>query len=182
MLTRAVCAGALLCLAFVVTAQAGCESRARIISSSMEPTIHCARPHPGCQGLRDDQVEEVPDSTLERGDIISFMAPQRAKNICGVRGPALYVKRLIGLPGERWLIRHGFVYINGRRLREPYVRPTRRDDLSFIERRIPSSRYVVLGDNRPVSCDSRAWGNLPAENVVGHVVAIRRGARTIKLG
>lgn len=168
MLKRATYTTVLLCLAFVVTAQAGCESRARIISSSMEPTIHCARPQPGCQGLRDDQVEEVPDSTLERGDIISFMAPQRAKNICGFDGPALYVKRLIGLPGERWLIRHGFVYINGRRLKEPYVRTTRRDDLSFIEGRIPNGRYVVLGDNRRVSCDSRVWGYLPAENVVGH--------------
>ena len=147
----------------------------------MEPTIHCARPHPGCQGLSDDQVEEVPDSTLERGDIISFVAPLRAKDICGFRGPAVYVKRLIGLPGERWVIRRGFVYINGRRLREPYVSARKRDDLSFSERRIPKGRYVVLGDNRRVSCDSRVWGYLPSENVVGHVVAIRRGARTIKL-
>jgi signal peptidase I len=181
MLKRAAYATALLGLAFVVTGQTGCESRARIISSSMEPTIHCARPHGGCQGLQDDQVVEVPDSTLERGDIVSFMAPQRAKNMCGARGSELFVKRLIGLPGERWLIRRGFVYINGRRLKEPYVSATRRDDLSFIERRVPKGRYVVLGDNRLISCDSRVWGYLPTENVVGHVVAIRRGTRTIKV-
>jgi len=60
-----------------------------------------------------------------RGDIVVVETPQRAGTVCGSRG--LFVKRVIGLPGEAWSERKGFVYINGRRLAEAYVAPDHRD-------------------------------------------------------
>jgi len=91
------------------------------------------------------------------------------------------VKRIVGLPGERWSISKGFVYINGQRLHEPYLSPKRRDAFSLPGGRVPKARYLVLGDNRLLSCDSRIWGYVPAKNVIAHVVAVERGGQTIKV-
>ncbi len=174
-------AAAWIAVVLVGMAQSGCQTGDRIISSSMEPTLHCAKPHPGCEAKSPDLLQEVRDATLKRGDIISFKAPLRAEVECGSGGTRLWVKRLIGLPGERWSISRGIVYIDGHRLREPYLPPNRRDHFSYPGGRIPKGRYFVLGDNRLLSCDSRIWGYVPARNVLSHVVAIVRGGRTIKV-
>jgi signal peptidase I len=60
--------------------------------------------------------------------------------------------------------------LNGRRLREPYVEPKRRDNQTYAPRRVPADAYYVLGDNRAQSCDSRIFGPVPKKNVVGRVV------------
>src|SRR5439155_505751 len=83
-------------------------------------------------------------------------------------------------PGDRWSISNGVVYINGRRLHEPYVPARSRDHMSYAGGRVPKGRYFVLGDNRVMSCDSRIWGYVPVKNVIAHVVAIDRGGRTIR--
>jgi signal peptidase I len=177
-------APAWLVVALIVMAQAGCQGGGvRILSSSMEPTLHCAKPGPGCESKTADYVRQVPDTTLERGDIIAFKVSPRTPAKCGSpKGTVLiFVKRLIGLPGERWSISKGFVYINGRRLREPYVPLDERDRFSLPGGRVPKGKYFVLGDNRIISCDSRIWGYVPQRNVIAHVVAIERGSRTINL-
>ena len=61
----------------------------------------------------------------QRGDIVVFNTPPAARVRCGAGG--VFVKRLIGLPGETWSERDGYVYINGKKLDEPYIEPDRRD-------------------------------------------------------
>jgi signal peptidase I len=152
----------------------------RIPSPSMEPTLHCARPEPDCEAGSSDRVLAnrfiYHFHSPRRGDIVVFHAPATAKRAC-IGG--IFVKRIIGLPGEAWSERNGVTYINGRRLLESYVTPSRRDGDSKTLRdipplgelgRIPAQMYLMEGDNRAHSCDSRVWGLVPRANIIGKVV------------
>jgi len=152
----------------------------RIPSPSMEPTLHCARPEPDCEAGSSDRVLAnrfiYHFHSPRRGDIVVFHAPATAKRAC-IGG--IFVKRIIGLPGEAWSERNGVTYINGRRLLESYVTPSRRDgDSKTLRdvpplgelRRIPAQMYLMEGDNRAHSCDSRVWGLVPRANIIGKVV------------
>jgi signal peptidase I len=147
----------------------------RIPSSSMEPTLHCARPSQGCEARWSDRV--LANRFIyhfrdpKRKEIVVFETPARAKALCGAGGT--FVKRLIGLPGDRWREENGFIFINGRRLDEPYIEDDRRPlNETIPERRIPKDRYLMLGDNRESSCDSRRWGYVPRDNLIGPVFAV----------
>lgn len=94
-----------------------------------------------------------------RGDVIVFRYPKDPKRI--------YIKRVIALPGERLSIRSGSVYINGKKLTEPYVRYIPHGD--YTETRISEDCLFVMGDFRDVSNDSRYWGELPLRNVQAKV-------------
>ena len=152
----------------------------RIPSPSMEPTLHCARPEPDCEAGTSDRV--LANQFIyhfhapRRGDIVVFHAPDAARREC-IGG--IFVKRIVGLPGEAWSERAGVTYIDGRRLAEPYIAPARRDrdtkeliDIPPVGtmRRIPPRLYLVEGDNRAHSCDSRVWGLVPRANIIGKVV------------
>jgi len=145
----------------------------RIPSSSMEPTLHCARPAPGCESEFSDRVLACRFCyrfwNPQRGDIIVFKTPPLAAIRCGSGGT--FVKRLIGLPGEVWSERDGYVYINGKRLNEPYIQASRRDTRTIAPIRIPKDHYFFMGDNRNESCDSRSWGTVPRKNLIGKVIA-----------
>ena len=152
---------------------AGCGGTAthtyRIPSSAMEPTLHCAKPAPGCLGKEDDRVVVKVGGSVKRGDIVIFTAPQEAAVRCGIGG--LSVKRVIGLPGETVY----FIDIDGKRLPEPYLQPARRlsDGAHFaLTWHVRKGQFFVLGDNRAESCDSRVWGGVPKHNVIGPVVKI----------
>jgi signal peptidase I len=151
----------------------------RIPSSSMEPTLHCARPELGCEAATSDRI--LANRFIyhfrdpKRREIVVFDPPPRAKLVCP-GGGGVYVKRIIGLPGDRWEERNGYVYIDGRRLREPYVQALRRDhrtvELNQLlpgTTRIPKDDYIMMGDNRRQSCDSRDWGFVPRRNIIGEV-------------
>jgi signal peptidase I len=150
----------------------------RIPSSSMEPTLHCAVPGAGCLakgGLFDGSDRVLACricfdiSSPKRGDIVVFNTPPKAAIVCGTGG--VYVKRLIGLPGDTWSEKDGYVYIDGKKLDEPYIKKSFRDNLSFPAQKIPPGQYFMMGDNRSGSCDSRRWGTVPRKNLIGKVVA-----------
>jgi signal peptidase I len=156
----------------------------RIPSPSMEPTLHCARPEPGCEGSRSDRVLAnrfvYHFKDPERGDIVVFHATDVIRERC--REGGVFVKRLIGLPGETVTInRDGFVSIDGLRLDESdYVEPARRGG-TFGAYRVGPGEFFLLGDNRRASCDSRSWGSLPRDSIIGEVFAIYWPPRRIGL-
>jgi signal peptidase I len=147
----------------------------------MEPTLHCGRPAPGCEADENDRVFAVAygDSKPSRGDIVVFETPPVARVRCGIGG--VYIKRMIGLPHERWREHKGRILIDGQILAEPWVRPDRRDNQSFRGGAIGARRYLLLGDNRVSSCDSRFYGLVPLANIRGKVSEIKRGSKRIHL-
>ena len=150
----------------------------RIPSSSMEPTLNCSTPGEGC--LASGGLLNGSDRVLacrvcydfgspQRGDIVVFNTPPRAAIACSSGG--VYVKRLIGLPGDVWSEKAGYVYIDGKRLDEPYIKPQYRDTFTYPPQRIPRGQYFMMGDNRAGSCDSRRWGTVPRHDLIGKVIA-----------
>ena len=161
-------------IAIVVAFKLWAVNPYRIPSSSMEPTLLCARGGENCTGRFSDRV--LANRFIyhfrdpRRGEIIVFHVPRAAEAMCGTGG--VFVKRIVGLPGDVWQERAGYVYINGMKLDEPYIKKDRRDVQSWPRRKIPADNYFMLGDNRKSSCDSRRWGTLPRGNVIGKVFAI----------
>ena len=163
-----------LAAAAVLIFQAEVAKPYRIPSPSMEPTLHCARPVRGCQARVADRVIAnrlaYRFHAPRRGEIVIFKAPAQVEPVCGAEGT--FIKRLVGLPGEKVSMRNGYVFINGVQLDEPYLRPGYRDGESGTWARIPAASYFVLGDNRAMSCDSRRWGFVPRSNIIGRAEAI----------
>src|SRR5436309_2520171 len=169
-------------VAIVLAIKAWVVNPYRIPSSSMEPTLHCARPSAGCEASTSDRV--LANRFIyhfrdpRRGEIVVFKTPSLAKQECGSQGT--FVKRVIGLPGDVWEERSGYVYINGKKLNEPYIKASRRDSQTLTLRdipptntytKIPKDYYLMMGDNRSSSCDSRRWGLVPRKNLIGKVFA-----------
>ncbi len=98
----------------------------------------------------------------ERGDIVIVHHP-----VAGQERDL--VKRVIGVPGDTFRIRDGVVYVNGRALIEPYVKEPWRGDLPEVT--IPGGMYFVMGDNRNNSLDSRVFGPVREELIVGKAMA-----------
>ena len=122
----------------------------RVEGYSMEPTLF------GQQRLIIEKVS-YKFHTPERNDIIVIKVPQYNEH---------FIKRIIGLPGETLEIREGVVYINGKPLSEPYVNGVPRGNYPPLT--IPDGYIFVMGDNRNNSVDSRSFGPIPIENIVGH--------------
>jgi signal peptidase I len=96
-----------------------------------------------------------------RGEIVAFRHEGDAR--------AIFIKRVIGLPGDRIRIEGGRVYLDGAPLDEPYVRHA--DNRSFGEIVVPGASVYVLGDNRAESEDSRFFGPVSDTLLIGRAVA-----------
>jgi len=162
----------------------------RIPSGSMEPTLLVGDfllVNKDLSTARAATASLVPTGVIHRGEIVVFHYP--------VDPTRDLVKRVIGLPGDRVRLRDGHVLIDGRALDEPYAvyrasAPDEyRDQFPRLDRadpsinsrwwiemhqlvhdgelRIPPDRYFVLGDNRNDSEDSRYWGLVPRQSIVG---------------
>ena len=94
-----------------------------------------------------------------RGEIIVFRYPEDPSKD--------FVKRVVGLPGEKVEVRSGIVHIDDIAMREPYLQRTDRSSARAVTLR--EKEYYVIGDNRRNSNDSRAWGVVPEANIVGKV-------------
>ena len=100
--------------------------------------------------------------SIERGDVVVFRYPgDPSKN---------YIKRIVGVPGDRIEIVRGEVMVNGNRLQEPYVPAQFRDERSMSEMTVPEDDYFVLGDHRNLSSDSRDFGVVEREAIFGKAV------------
>ena len=130
------------------------SARIKIDGSSMEPSLH--------------NGEFVIVSKLnyrfgepQRGDVVVFDFPRNVNQE--------YIKRVIGLPGERIRIEEGVVYVDGEPLQESYLveKPSYEG-----EWQVPEGALFVLGDNRNNSSDSHTWGVVPLENVIGEALFV----------
>lgn len=122
----------------------------RIEGYSMEPNFHDG------QFLLVNKIQYLL-SPPRRGDVIIFRYPLNPKKN--------FIKRVIGLPGEKVQIQAGKIYVNDVRVPEPY--PYNFADYDWGPVTIGPDEYFVLGDNRPESSDSHAWGMLPAKDIIG---------------
>ena len=126
-----------------------------IPSGSMEPTLQV-----GDRILVDKISMQWQEP--QRGDILIFYPP---------KSPAIedntkaYIKRLIGIEGDRIGVRSGKVYRNGEALDEPYIAEAPKYMMRTVT--VPKGHYWMMGDNRNHSNDSHIWGFLPKENVIG---------------
>ncbi|HEV2074904.1 MAG TPA: signal peptidase I [Thermoleophilaceae bacterium] len=150
----------------------------RIPSGSMIPTLEVV------ERVLVDRVS-FRFSDPDRGDIVVFKPPAGAGDgRCGVpdvpgracpeptRGEfdQNYIKRVVGLPGDRLKVLEGVVYINGQPLEEPYLRASASCSLCRLpeEITIPPDHFFMMGDNRGQSEDSRVWGPVPEDQIVGN--------------
>ncbi|RMF40621.1 MAG: signal peptidase I [Anaerolineae bacterium] len=97
----------------------------------------------------------------QRGDIIVFHYPRNPTEE--------YIKRVIGLPGDRVRVHNGVVYVNDYPLEEPYIAAPPAYE---TEMQVPEGTLFVLGDNRNNSSDSHSWGTVPLDYVVGKAVFV----------
>ena len=128
--------------------------------ASMEPNLHT-----GDRLITSKISYKFED--MKRGDIVVIHSPRNYD--------IQYIKRLIGLPGDIILINDGKVSINGEQLQEPYLDVETRvwDGWSIQENvpfTVPEGYVFVMGDNRPNSSDSREFGPIPFDYVVGKAI------------
>jgi signal peptidase I len=163
-----------------------------IPSESMAPTLEVG------QRVIVDRFSHRVGGDPKLNDITVFMPPRGAESgggQCGIAGegpsydgtpssrrscarptsgtgPQAYVKRVVGMPGDRIAVRDGHVIRNGRRASEPFAAACDGGpacDLAAIV--IPAGHYFLMGDNRANSADSRYWGPVPSAQIIGRAVA-----------
>jgi len=135
------------------------SARIRVESVSMKETLL-----PGNFVLVNRLAYHVGDFTtgnIKRGDVVVFDPPFAA--------PEPYIKRVIGLPGETVTIQDGRIYIDNVLMQESYIQNKFSSNGSW---EVPLGDIFVMGDNRSNSSDSRSWGSVPQENIIGKALFV----------
>lgn len=128
---------------------------AKVPTSSMESTIMTGD---RVIGFRLSYAFSEP----KRGDVLIFKFPDDEK--------VLYIKRLIGMPGDRVEVKDGAVYVNGKALDEPYLNVVTEGEFGPYD--VPEGHYFMMGDNRNNSADSRYWKHtfLGRDKIIGKAI------------
>ena len=149
-----------------------------IPSGSMEPTLHGSPNQWEADKIIVDKLS-YKFSNPQRGDIVVFSP---TKELQKEDYQDAFIKRIIALPGEQVALKNGKVYINNQPLSEnTYLSPSQQTVVNvctsgpqppFLAKSvtIPPNSYLVLGDNRNSSYDSRCWGVVPRENIIGRAI------------
>lgn len=152
----------------------------RVPSVSMEPTYHKG-------DIVQVKLDAYSRSAPRVGDVVVFNPPRGANFArCGVSRPpeqacprptsqrlsTRYFQRVVGTPGQRLSVIAGRIYVGGKRLKEPYAKPSSACPICNQPRpiTIPPDHYFMVGDNRGESDDSRDWGPVPKAWILGKVI------------
>jgi signal peptidase I len=109
--------------------------------------------------------------SIQRGDVVVFHYPRDPEKS--------YIKRVIGLPGDRIWIDRGSVWVNGVPLGENYIPERYRDSRSMSEMVVPDDTYFMMGDHRSISSDSREFGPVERDLIYGKAVFVYWPARDV---
>ncbi|MEQ1947475.1 MAG: signal peptidase I [Bryobacteraceae bacterium] len=101
---------------------------------------------------------------INRGDTVVFWFPGDPSKS--------YIKRVIGVPGDTVEVIEGAVFVNDKKIDEPYVPDEYRDKMSTPKNHVPVGEYFVAGDHRSSSNDSRSWGTVPRSYIYGKAVFV----------
>ena len=136
----------------------------QVNGQSMEPTFHHA------EYVMTDKLS-YKFGQPNRGDVIVFEAPPAAN--CPEGTGCDYIKRIIGLPGDTIEVRDGSIFVNSKMLTETYIDKSIKTKPGLFTSNgpitVPPGNYFVVGDNRDHSSDSRVWGTVPYDRIVGKV-------------
>ncbi len=150
----------------------------RIPSESMEPTLDVGQrvivnrlEYKFGDPDRRDIIVFHPPAGAERGD--QCAVPHSRKSPCpkatSQEADVNFIKRIVGLPGDRLAVKDGIAVINGKPLKEAYIRPCGGMPACNLPKsiKIPAGHYFMMGDNRGASDDSRFWGPIPKDSIIG---------------
>lgn len=129
----------------------------RASTAAMEPTVHI-----------DDRMLVLNGAGGERGDMVLHADPRRAEIDCSSH---FFLRRVVGLAGERIEISQDRVAIDGQVLQEPYL-PAGASQPDFAGVTVPDNAVFFLGDNRSIIQDSRLYGAMPGEAICGSVLLV----------
>lgn len=121
-----------------------------------------------------DRLISVRNFTPKRNDVVVLLAPKAANDVPG----ALYIKRIIGLPGDKLVSKNDKMYVNGKLLSEPYLnnkykKADNKAGQTYTTNftvKVPKGYYWVMGDHRDISKDSHIFGPVKRQNLIGKVV------------
>jgi len=159
-----------ICVIFVIFSRAFVFQQSKIPTGSMENTLLIGdyiMVNRFAYAPTTSSIERalLPVRDVHRHDIIVFKYPEEPE--------VDYIKRIVGLPGEKVEVRAGMVYINDKPLDEPFIEARYRDPNSFWGPRVvPEASYFVMGDHRNNSRDSRYWGFVPKHFIKGRAFII----------
>jgi len=144
---------AIVLIALIVVVKLFVAEPFRIPSQSMEPTLR-----PGDQTLVDKLSGDRPD----RGDLVAFHAPRTGE---------ILLKRVVAVGGDTVGLEDGVLVVDGRQVHEPYADPDAIDSVYFGPVKVRPGTIFVMGDNRANSDDSRDFGAVPTDRIIGRAVA-----------